>query len=193
MLDEAMTEYGALKVVEVLAGAAVAEEYRRRDVPRAAGGGNYSALEYLKLTAAGYDTALCCLPDRPTSYRLARSKGARAWYALGQTLGPERFDRALARILERRAYENVTWSEFLADLVRELGADTGPLCSEWFEREGAPRWDVSWEQEHGRLTVVIAHPPRVPPESRTRDRHREGDALTHIRLTDPVTRCVRGS
>ncbi|MGH7725320.1 MAG: hypothetical protein ACREOU_07815 [Candidatus Eiseniibacteriota bacterium] len=88
MLDEAMTEYGALRVVEVLEGVAVAEEYRRRDVPRAAGGGNYGALEYLKLAAAGYDTTLCCLPDRSTSYRLARSKGARAWYALGQTLRP---------------------------------------------------------------------------------------------------------
>jgi hypothetical protein len=191
MLDEAMTEYGALKVVEVLEGAAVAEEYRRRDVPRAAGGGNYGALEYLKLAAAGYDTALCCLPDRSTSYRLARSKGARAWYALGQTLGPERFDRALARILARRAYENVTWSEFLSDLARECGADTGPLCREWFEREGAPRWDASWEQEHGRLTVVIAQSsPRYHLSLELEIETVKGTHSRTIRLTDAVTRCV---
>ena len=189
MLDEAMTEYGALKAVEALEGAAVAEAYRRRDVPRAAGGGNYGAVEYLKLAAAGYDTTLCCLPDRSTSYRLARSKGARAWYALGQSLGPERFDRALARILARRAYENVTWSDFLSDLTRELGADTGLLCSEWFEREGAPRWDVSWQQEHGRLTVEIAQPsPAYHLNLELEIVTVKGTHSRMIRLTDPVTR-----
>lgn len=191
MLDEAMTEYGALRVVEVLEGAAVAEEYRRRDVPRAAGGGNYGAVEYLKLAAAGYDTALCCLPDRPTSYRLARSKGARAWYALGQTLGPERFDRALAQILARRAYENVTWTEFLSDLAKELGADTGPLCREWFEREGAPRWDVSWQQEHGRLTVEIAQSsPAYHVNLELEIVTVKGTHSRTIRLSDPMTRYV---
>ena len=30
---------------------------------------------------------------------------------------------------------------------------------EWFEREGAPRWDMTWQQEHGRLTVEIAQSP----------------------------------
>lgn len=191
MLDEAMTEYGALRVMEVLQGAAVAEEYRRRDVPRAAGGGNYGAVEYLKLAAAGYDTALCCLPDRPTSYRLARSKGARAWYALGQTLGPERFDRALARILARRAYENVTWTEFLSDLAKELGPDTGPLCREWFEREGAPHWDVSWQQELGRLTVEIAQSsPAYHVNLELEIVTLKGTHLRTIRLADPLTRYV---
>jgi hypothetical protein len=169
----------------------VAEEYRRRDVPRAAGGGNYGALEYLKLVAAGYDTALCCLPDRPTSYRLARSKGARAWYALGQSLGPERFDRALARILARRAYENVTWSEFLSDLTRELGADAGLLCREWFELESAPRWDVTWQQEHGRLTVEIAQSsPAYHVNLELEIVTVKGTRLRMVRLTDPVTRYV---
>ena len=191
MLDEAMTEYGALRVVEVLEGAAVAEEYRRRDVPRAAGGGNYGAVEYLKLAAAGSDTALCCLPDRSTSYRLARSKGARAWYALGQSLGPERFDRALARIQARRAYENVTWSEFLSDLTRELGDDTGPLCREWFEREGAPRWDVTWRQDRGRLTVEVAQPsPAYHVTLELEIVTVKGTHVRTIRLTGPLTRSV---
>ena len=39
-----MTEYGALRSWEVLEGAA-GGEYRRRDVPSAAGGGNYGALD----------------------------------------------------------------------------------------------------------------------------------------------------
>jgi hypothetical protein len=43
MLDEAMTEYGALEVYEALAGEQAAEGYRRRDVPRPLGGGNYGA------------------------------------------------------------------------------------------------------------------------------------------------------
>jgi hypothetical protein len=188
MLDEAMTEYGALQVVEALDGAATAEEYRRRDVPRAPGGGNYGAVEYLKLAAAGYDTAVCCLPDRPVSYRLARSKGARAWYAIGQSVGCDRFNRALAHILARRAYENVTWSEFLSDLSRELGPDVGPLCREWFDREGAPRWDLSWTQERGRLAVMIAQSP--PAYHLSLELETVALSGTHertIRLTGPVT------
>jgi hypothetical protein len=191
VLDEAMTEYGALEVVEVLEGAVVAEEYRRRDLPRAAGGGNYGAVEYLKLAAAGYDTVLCCLPDRPTSYRLARSKGARAWYAIGERLGHDRFDRALAHILEKRAHSTVTWNEFLSDLSRELGPDTDGLVRQWFEREGVPRWDVTWTQERGSVTAVITQPS--PPY----DLDLEAEIVTvkatrsrTVRLTGPVTRYV---
>ena len=191
MMDEAMTEYGALKVVEAVGGAALAEEYRRRDVPRAAGGGNYGALEYLKLAAAGYDTALCCLPDRPTSYRMARSKGARAWCALSQTLGPARFDRALAGILARRAHELVTWREFLSDLERNLGANTGLLCHEWFDREGAPRWEVSWTQRNSRLEITVTQP--APAYHLSLELEIATVAGTHsrtIRVADPVTRTV---
>ena len=189
MMDEAMTEYGALEVMESLEGPAKAEEYRRRDLPRPAGGGNYGAVEYLKLSAAGIDTALCCLPDRGTSYRLARSKGARAWYAIGQRVGPEKFHHALSRILERRAYENVTWEQFLSDLERELGADGAAACRDWFEREGAPKWDVSWTQQRGRLAVMISQPDpayhlQVELEVvTTRNTHARA-----MRLDGPVTR-----
>ncbi|MGH7725319.1 MAG: hypothetical protein ACREOU_07810 [Candidatus Eiseniibacteriota bacterium] len=85
----------------------------------------------------------------------------------------------------------MTWTGFLSDLEKELGADTGPLCREWFEREGAPRWDMSWRQEQGRLTVEIAQPPpayhvNLELEIVTvKGRHSRT-----IRLTDPVTRSV---
>jgi aminopeptidase N len=156
MLDEAMTEYGALEVYERIRGAREGEEYRRHDVRRPLGGGNYGAVEYFKLAAAGGDTALCCLPDRSLSYRLARSKGARAWYAIARTVGAERFNAALARILARRAHGLVDWREFMADLTRELGHKAGVSCDEWFDRTGAPRWDVSWTQHHDTTQVTIA-------------------------------------
>jgi len=188
MLDEAMTEYGALEVVEALDGPAAGEEYRRHDVPRPTGGGNYGAVEYLKLAAAGYDTALCCLPDRPTSYRLARSKGARAWYAISQSLGRDRFDAALSLIAARRAYTTVTWDEVLADLERELGPDARRLCHEWFDREGAPRWDVSWTLQRGRLTVAIAQsPPTYHVNVELAITTVNGTRSRRIALTDAVT------
>jgi hypothetical protein len=189
MLDEAMTEYGALEVFETLEGPAAAEQFRRRDIPRSAGGGNYGAVEYLKLAAAGYDTTLCCLPDRGTSYRLARSKGARAWYALAQSLGPERFHRALRHIAARRAYQNVTWDEVLSDLSHELGPETKDLAREWFERAGAPRWDFTWEQAHGRLRVRITQPaPAYHPELELEIVTINDTHTRRVKLTDVETR-----
>ena len=200
MLDEAMAEYGALEVYERLRGERDGEEYRRRDVPRPLGGGNYGAVEYLKLAAAGDDTLLCCLPDRFLSYRLARSKGARAWYAIARTLGAERFDAALARILARRAHGLVEWREFLAELERELGEGARVACGEWFERTGAPRWDVSWVQHHDTTDVAVVQPApayhaRVDLEwttARGVTRTRAvalGGTETHVRITgrDTVT------
>ena len=198
MLDEAMTEYGALEVYERLRGVPAGEAYRRHDVPRPLGGGNYGAVEYFKLAAAGGDTLLCCLPDRSLSYRLARSKGARAWYAIAWTLGPDRFNAALARILARRAYGLVDWREFLADLERELGDDARRSCSEWFERMGAPRWDVSWMQHRDTTGVSIVQAPpayhlRVELEWTTAQgttRSREvllQDRVTHVRIVERDT------
>jgi hypothetical protein len=198
MLDEAMTEYGALEVYEKLRGVRDAEEYRRRDVPRPLGGGNYGAVEYFKLAAAGMDTSLCCLPDRFLSYRLARSKGARAWYAISQTLGAERFDAALARILARRAYGEVDWREFMSDLERELGPGARQSCDEWFDRTGAPRWSVSWTQHHDATDVTIVQAPpayhlRVELEwttarGMTRSRMISlQDVVTHVRITERDT------
>ena len=198
MLDEAMAEYGALEVYERLRGARDGEEYRRHDVARPLGGGNYGAVEYFKLAAAGGDTSLCCLPDRFLSYRLARSKGARAWYAIAQSLGPERFDAALARILARRAHGLVDWHEFMADLDRELGDGARLSCGEWFDRTGAPRWDVSWLQHHDTTDVTIVQMPpayhvRVEVEwttARGTTRSREvllHDVETQVRITERDT------
>jgi aminopeptidase N len=198
MLDEAMTEYGALEVYERLRGARDGEEYRRHDVARPLGGGNYGAIEYFKLAAAGWDTSLCCLPDRFLSYRLARSKGARAWYAIAQTLGPARFDAALAHILARRKYGLVDWREFMADLDRELGDGALLSCGEWFDRTGAPRWDVSWSQRRDTTGVTIVQTPpayhlRVEMEwttARGTMRSREvllNDLVTHVRITERDT------
>ena len=198
MLDEAMTEYGALEVYERIRGTRDGEAYRRHDVPRPLGGGNYGAVEYFKLAAAGGDTSLCCLPDRFLSYRLARSKGARAWYAIARTLGAERFNAALARILASRAYGLVDWQEFMADLERELGDGARPTCGEWFDRTGAPRWDVSWLQ-HGDTTdvTIVQAPPayhlRVELEWTTaRGTVRSREVLlngveTHVRIPERDT------
>ena len=198
MLDEAMTEYGALEVYERLRGARDGEAYRRHDVPRPLGGGNYGAVEYFKLAAAGEDTSLCCLPDRSVSYRLARSKGARAWYAIAQTLGAKRFQAALARILARRAHGQVDWRAFKADLERELGEGARQTMSEWFDRTGAPSWDLSWAQHRDTTHVTIVQSPpayhlRVELEwttARGTTRSREvllQDIVTHVQVTERDT------
>lgn len=198
LLDEAMTEYGALVVYERLRGARDGEAYRRHDVPRPLGGGNYGAVEYFKLAAAGGDTSLCCLPDRFLSYRLARSKGARAWYAIAQTFGATRFHAALARILARRAYGLVEWREFMADLERELGDGARQSCSQWFDRTGAPGWDVAWTQHRDTTTVTIVQAPpayhlRVELEwatARGTTRSRQvllQDIVTQVRISERDT------
>ncbi len=144
MMDEAMAQYGSLRVVETLEGSAAAERYRRSGYP------GYieaqSGLGYLKVLAAGQDFPLSNIPVN-ASRSLADGKGFQVWDLLSRTLGRDNFRRILRDFTERHAFQRVTWDEFLQSIERGAGRNLQWFYEQWFERTGAPEWQLSWRQE----------------------------------------------
>ncbi|HKQ78125.1 MAG TPA: DUF4440 domain-containing protein [Blastocatellia bacterium] len=144
MLDEAMAQYGSLRVVETLEGTDAAERYRRTGYPGYVPA--QSGLGYLKVLAAGRDFPLSNIPDN-ASRSLADGKGFQVWDLLSRTLGRENFRRVLREFTERHAYQRVTWDEFLRAVERGAGRNLQWFYDQWFERTGVPEWQLSWRQE----------------------------------------------
>ncbi len=155
MLDEAMAEFGFLLAAESIEGPEAAEQYRRIGYPGFEED-HYSGLGYLKLTAAGLDHRLADLPDNILSSKLSRSKAARVWYMLAQTVGREKFRRIMRGITRQYAFQSITWEQFLKALEQGAGTDLKWFYEQWFERTGAPDWNLTWKQEgqilRGRIT-----------------------------------------
>jgi Peptidase family M1 domain/Domain of unknown function (DUF4440) len=144
MLDEAMAQYGSLRVVETLEGVEAAERYRRTGYP-----GYYdsqSGLGYLKVLAKGKDFPLSNIPQN-ADRSIADGKGFQIWNILSRTLGRENFRRVLRKFTAEHAFQRVTWEEFLQAVERDTGRDLKWFYEQWFERTGVPEWQLSWRQD----------------------------------------------
>jgi hypothetical protein len=141
MMDEAMADLASLIAVEAIEGSQIAEQYRRTGYP-GFNAETYSALGYLKLAAAGLDIPLSQLPDGDLSFRLARSKGGRIWYALREEIGRERFSEVARAVVREHAFRPVTWTRFLKSISRAAGRDLRWFYAQNFDRTGAPDWTL---------------------------------------------------
>jgi hypothetical protein len=144
MLDEAMAQYGSLRVVDTLEGADAAERYRRVGYPGYVEA--QSGLGYLKVLAAGRDFPLSNIPDN-ASRSLADGKGFQVWDMLSRTVGRDDFRRVLRDFTERHAFREVTWDEFLQAVERGAGRNLQWFYEQWFDRTGVPEWQLNWRQE----------------------------------------------
>ncbi|HEX8669471.1 MAG TPA: hypothetical protein VF727_13985 [Allosphingosinicella sp.] len=180
MMDEALADLGSLLAVEAIEGEAAAERYRRTGYP-GFNPDSYSALGYLKLAAAGLDHPLSALPDSDLSFRLARSKGGRVWYALYREIGSERFPAVAAAVMRAHAFRPVTWSRFLPTISRSAGRDLGWFYSDYFDLPGAPAWHADRAGAGAKLVVSQPLPVfrgHIPVEIR-----RAGGAAS-VRIVD---------
>jgi Peptidase family M1 domain len=156
MLDEAMAQYGSLRVVETLEGADAAERYRRTGYPGYIDA--QSGLGYLKVLAAGRDFPLSNIPNN-ASRSLADGKGFQVWDMLSRTVGRDNFRRVLRNFTERHAYQSVTWDEFLQAVERGADRNLQWFYDQWFERTGVPEWQLNWRQEGGTVRGEITQAP----------------------------------
>ena len=154
MLDEAMAQFGSLRVVEAIEGAVAAEEYRRTGYP----GYNPSqcGFGYLLSSEMGRDHALGDLPDDNWSHEIADSKGFLVLDLLSRTIGRERFREVLHGVTHEYAFRSVTWDEFLAAIRRASPVSLDAFFAQWFQRTGAPEWRVTWQQMGERVRGTIA-------------------------------------
>jgi Peptidase family M1 domain len=144
MLSEAMAQYGSLRAVETLEGAAAAERYRRTGYPGYID--NQSGLGYLKVLAAGRDFPLSNIPDN-ADRAIPDGKGFQVLDLLSRTVGRDNFRGALRDFTKKHAFQRVTWDEFLQAVERGAGRNLQWFYDQWFERTGVPEWQLSWRQE----------------------------------------------
>lgn len=150
--EEALAEYGGSRAVETIAGPAIAEQYRRKGYPPDP---IYSALEYFKLVGEGYDRELGDLPREPKARDIAYNKGFFVWDMLSREIGREKFRRVLRDITRRYAFQQITLKEFWNAIEKRAGRNLGWFYEQWFERRGAPEFQLSWKQEGHKVSGAI--------------------------------------
>jgi aminopeptidase N len=142
ILVEGMGGYGSLLAVEILEGPGMAERFRRIGYPGYAHEQN--AAGYFKLVAKGLDQPL---DSSPQTRRIVDAKGFIVYDMLSRTIGREKFRRILQDIVKYHAASEISWDEFLDEIEKGSGMNLRWFYEQWFERKGAPRWELSWRQE----------------------------------------------
>lgn len=150
--EEMLAEYGGSRVVETLAGSAIAEQYRRKGYPPDP---IYSALEYFKLVGEGYDRELGDLPQEAKARNIAYNKGFFVWDMLSREIGREKFRRILRDITRQYAFQQLALKEFWKAIEKGAGRNLSWFYEQWFERRGAPEFQLTWKQEGHRVSGVI--------------------------------------
>jgi aminopeptidase N len=157
MLDEAMAQYGSLRAVEMIEGPRAAERYRRTGYP------GYIVLQnatgYFMVEAGGFDQPLSLLLQGQYSRILADGKGFIVYDMLARTIGREKFSRILQTLARQYAASSLGWDEFLQAISKGAGMDLKWFYDQWFERKGAPEWDLSWQQTDTTVRGVITQSP----------------------------------
>jgi peptidase M1-like protein len=149
---EMLAEYGGSRVVETLAGPAIAEQYRRMGYPPDP---IYSALEYFKIVGGGYDRELGDLPRESKARNIAYNKGFFVWDMLSREIGREKFRRILRDITRQYAFQQITLKEFWKAIEKRAGRNLGWFYEQWFERRGAPEFQLTWKQEVQKVSGAI--------------------------------------
>jgi tetratricopeptide (TPR) repeat protein len=139
IFTEAMAHLSGLRTVEEFEGAAAAERFRRGDMQ----GGRFG---YFLRVAAGLDHRLSDLPIAASSLDLAWSKGFLVLDMLAREMGEEQLAVALQHMLKQYAYKSMTWEEFVHSLEGSSPKDLKWFFEQWFDRTGAPEWQLSWKQ-----------------------------------------------
>lgn len=151
-MEEALAEYGGLRVVETIAGAAAAKQLRISGFEYDP---IYSALAYFKSVGAGVDHPLADLQPRLEHRNLAYTKGALVFDMLSRELGRTAFQRILHEINHVYRFRALTWHEFLAAIELGAGRDVDWFYEQWLERAGAPAFELSWNQQGDTLRGVV--------------------------------------
>ena len=152
MPDEATAQWAGLQAVAHFEGEAAAERYRRTGYPFYALLQN--GLGYLSLVAANQDELLDA-PRGGHSHLIANSKGFLVLDHLADTIGRDRFRRALRRYLTEHAFASGSWSDVKAALQAEAGSDLSWFFGQWAARPGAPDWILQWTQNGAAVSGAV--------------------------------------
>ena len=159
MLSEGVTQFGGLLAVEAVEGQTAADEFRR-DGYRGKG---QSAKYYFQLLRSGTDFPLTAyIPKNQnetlTMHKLANSKGFILLDMLSRRVGRERFAAILRRFIQQKAAQTTSWQEFQQAIEAGAGQDIHWFFNQWFERTGAPDYQLTWKQEGRTVRGLVSQP-----------------------------------
>lgn len=157
MLDEALAQYGGLRVVEGLRGVEEARDFR-------AGVGEYQgATDAIGLIVAGHDQPLARLPKESQFYDLSDTKGYLVYDLFSRAIGADRLRRFFHEITSTYASSSITWEDFIVRLRSHARAENHWLIDQWLNQKGLPVLALSWTQQSSGVSVVISQLQKSTP------------------------------
>jgi aminopeptidase N len=152
-LEEALAEYGGIRVVDALGGI---DAVRRLRTSGYEFDPIYSAAAYFRLVGAGVDQPLATMGNGINERNLAYNKGALMFDMLSREVGPERFRDVLRRLTAGRRFETLTWQQFRAAVDAGAGRDMKWFFDQWLSRSGAPDFRLDWRQDGAAVRGMIS-------------------------------------
>jgi tetratricopeptide (TPR) repeat protein len=80
-------------------------------------------------------------------HRLANTKGFILLDMLSRLIGRERFAEILRKFIRGKNNQLTSWQEFQKFVEANAKKDVRWFFEQWFERTGAPNWELMWKQE----------------------------------------------
>ena len=177
-MEEALAEYGGLRIVEVLDGAEAARRSRTTGYEYDP---IYSASAYFRLVGAGVDEPLATIGAGINQRNLAYNKGSLCFDMLAREIGRANMRRALNDLTRGKRLETTTWAQFLDDVRREAGKDLDWFFDQWLGRAGAPDFRLSWTQRGDSVGGTISQSsPFYRAHLTVQLRGAEGEKLSRV-------------
>lgn len=151
MLSEGLAQYGSLQVVQHF-DSAHALLYRKTGYPGYIP--DQCGFGYLKNATAGVDAPLSQLNDA-NGHTIGASKGFLVLELLSNTIGKETFHKTLQHIADQYNQPGLSWEDFLKEMETAHGSSLQWFYSQWFDRTGAPAWQIAWQQQQNELLLTI--------------------------------------
>lgn len=144
MIDEALAQYGALRVIEEVRGPEEGRAFRSEQREHA-----------IKLIAAGQNEPLVSLPNGPTFYELSHAKGSLVYDLIGQAIGADRLRRFFHEITSTYSHSLLTWDDYAARLGNSAETENQWLLDQWLNQKGLPVLGLKWTAEKDGIAVEI--------------------------------------
>jgi hypothetical protein len=142
-MEEALAEYGGLRIVETLDGP---EAARKSRISGYEYDPIYSASAYFRLVGAGVDEPLATMGAGIHQRNLAYNKGLFFFDMLGREIGRANMQRILNDLTRGKRLETTTWPQFLAAVRTVSGMNLDWFFEQWLGRAGAPDFRLAWAQ-----------------------------------------------
>lgn len=145
MINEALAQYGALRVIEAVCETETAKAFRDEQREHA-----------INLIAAGEDEPLASLPNGSTYYELSQAKGCLVYDLISQAVGMDRLRRFFHEVTAIHNYSSLTSDEYVTRLKNAVGTENQWLIDQWFYQKGLPILDLKWTLRQDEVVVVIS-------------------------------------